>query len=138
MNREARVAFARTIRSARDLDQAILLLETFERDVLTPTPLDQVEGLNDWTHGGLLQHMFRRTDPAGLNADDLRAMRECQLIGLLAEACEEALFEGDAKTARAMARLANGVLLRVKGEAAWQVAFGRADGTDEGGTVPSA
>jgi hypothetical protein len=119
---ERRRKYARSIRAVRHLDTAAQLLEAYDNE--SATDLDAIESLPDWTHGTLLAHALEPTPPRSLtNAADLKALREMQLIGTLARACEQALHIGDIKTANAMAKLCNGVLLQTRGVASLVVAL---------------
>lgn len=113
---KVRDRYARAIRGVSTLHTAVQLLEA-------PGALDSVEALPDWTYGTLLSWALESPGPKCLDAGELKAVREMQLIGRLSLACEEALELGDMRTAHAMAELCNTVLQRTRGAAALRVAL---------------
>lgn len=126
-----RLRYARAIRAMRSLEAGAQLLEAFDVDVLRHVYADrdtrelrELEQLPDWRRSTLLAHVMAPPAPSALHAADLLICRSMVLIGKLAIACEQAAKLGDAKTARAMAKLAHGELLMIKGDAALGVAFG--------------
>lgn len=118
---DLRSKYAQAIRKVRDVRTAMQLLEAYDNE--QANDLCQVESLPDWTEGTLLAFALEPTAPPDVDAEDLQAMREMQLIGTLSRACEQALHLGDVKTANAMARLCHGVLMRTRGAAGLVVAF---------------
>lgn len=118
---KVRDRYARAIRCVSTLHTAVQLLEAFEREA--PGALDSVEALPDWTYGTLLAWALESPGPKCLDAGELKAVREMQLIGRLSLACEEALELGDMRTAHAMAELCNTVLQRTRGAAGLRVAL---------------
>lgn len=93
-------------------------------DPTDPAPdLHAVEQLPNWAYGTLVAWCLERPWPDGIGADEADAMRQMQLIGTLALACEQALVLGDRRAARAMGQLCEMVLLRTKGVAALRAAL---------------
>ncbi len=119
-----RDGFAKLALSAVDLPTAQLVLDAYVAARSGPNALDQIEQLEDWTYAGLLGHVLERPGVPDLDAGGLMRLRSYQLLGLLADACEQAMRDGDLKTAMAMSRLAHTAILRVKGEQALAAAFG--------------
>ena len=129
MTPEERYGFIRLVRGCRDDEAAGLVLEAYAAALRGPNALDQVEQLEDWTYAGLLKCVLdaRGPGPDLLDAGGLMRLRSYQLLGLLADACEIAMLDGDLKTAMQMSRLAHHAILRIKGEQGIAAAFGFED-----------
>ena len=129
MTPEERDGFIRLVRGCRDDHSAGLVLEAYAAALRGPNALDQVEQLEDWTYSGLLKCVpdARGPGPDLLDAGGLMRLRSYQLLGLLADACEIAMLDGDLKTAMQMSRLAHHAILRIKGEQTLAAAFGFED-----------
>jgi hypothetical protein len=124
MTPDERAGFIRLVRGSRDDHSAGLVLDAYVAACAGPNALDQIEQLDDWTYGGLLGHVLERAPVPLLDAGGLMRLRSYQLLGLLADACELAMVEGDLKTAMAMSRLAHTAILKIKGEETLAAAFG--------------
>lgn len=112
-------------RPSLDLALAVRLCPSLESaaDVLEGWELCAIESLEDWRFGSLMAWALEGPAPDGLDAADLKSVRSMRLIGALASACERAMALGDARTARAMARMCNDVLLQTKGISALRAAL---------------
>ncbi len=119
-----RRGFTQLVLSAPDHRTAQLVLDAYASALRGPNALDRIEQLQDWTYAGLLGAVLQRPAVPSLDAGGLMRLRSYQLLGLLADACELAMIEGDLKTAMQMSRMAHDAILRVKGEQTLAMAFG--------------
>lgn len=126
-----RLRYARAIRAMSTADKGAQLLEAYERESLETAELRALMALPDWRMSTLLAWITAPAAPPGWDATDILCSRQMALIGALAKAAEQAAHLGDAKTAKAMARLAHRATLQLKGEAALAVALGT--GADDEG-----
>lgn len=136
---------ARAVRNASTLDAAADLLQELDalvdltsaadplEEVDVPWELAELEALPDWTDATLLRFALdRRPAPSCvqrgqtkvMTAKDLLTSRRYELVGLLAQACEQAWCLGDGRTSEAMAKLADSHVAKLIGEASLAVAFG--------------
>ena len=118
------------IRSAPSTPFAEGLLACFARTATEewPVELTEIEQLSDWTHEGLVAAAMAPKAPPGCAPEGsdagtytpsfLITIREMQLVGKLALACEQALHLDDRKTAIQMMRLMSREWLHLKGQTA--------------------
>lgn len=123
------------IRTSATPELAETLLGVFAAQTTEwPLALTDIESLSDWTHAGLMAHAMAATAPPGVapeaapetgtcTASFLKTIREIQLIGKLALACEQALHLGDHTTAVQMMRLMKREWLQMRGELALREAL---------------
>ncbi len=126
-----RLGFQTLVLHAIDRRGAQLVLDAYASALRGPNALDRIEQLEDWTYAGLLGAFLQRPAVPELDAGGLMRLRSYQLLGLLADACELAMIEGDLKTAMQMSRMAHDAILRVKGEQTLAMAFGLTEAEGE-------